>query len=301
MRTYRWGRATAVGLAVAVSAGCGGQAPDRLVTAGKAPAAPYSGPLWVPYDESGGDGPAALKAGSGAAGRALECTGTLSSGGSSGSWSRGDGGATPEAGLAAWFGIDQPDVPDHGYRVERRDPGRVLFSFDVAGRTKVAVIVALDQPGRPGWGPETHASCDPAELPASFTDHEPYTVWTDARGHRVPVSEVSSSAGSAHCGWQKAEFLDLDAAAATGASPDRDRGPEPDRRLFARDPRGVLPPGMLASPYAGHAVLPADAHDTGYRHGGRQLWLAADRTTAYVRTPGAVESWPLVRPGEGCA
>lgn len=69
----------------------------------------------------------------------------------------------PEEGLNAYFDIYQPEEPDYGYRVERREGDRVLFSFDVRGRTKVAVVVAKDQPHRPGWGPETSASCDPSE------------------------------------------------------------------------------------------------------------------------------------------
>ncbi len=62
----------------------------------------------------------------------------------------------------------QPEQPDHGYRVERAERDRVLYSYDVDGRTKVAVVVAKDQRDRPGWGPETNASCDPAELPESL-------------------------------------------------------------------------------------------------------------------------------------
>ncbi|MER6458536.1 hypothetical protein ABT270_38945 [Streptomyces sp900105245] len=58
--------------------------------------------------------------------------------------------------------------PDHGYRAERREADRALYSVDVKGRTKVAVVVAKDQKDRPGWGPpETNAACDPAELPAA--------------------------------------------------------------------------------------------------------------------------------------
>ncbi|GGX09388.1 hypothetical protein GCM10010353_26010 [Streptomyces chryseus] len=134
------------------------------------------------------------------------CEGGIHTGGGSGSWSGSDGGATPEEGLKACFDIEQPEVPEYGYRVERQERDRVLYSFDVKGRTKVAVVVAKDRPGRPGWGPETSASCDPAELPADYTDTKDYEVRNDEQGNRVPVSKVSSSAGSAHCEWQKAHF-----------------------------------------------------------------------------------------------
>lgn len=63
--------------------------------------------------------------------------------------------------------------------MERKEKDRVLFSYDVKGRAKVAVVVAKDQPHRPGWDPETNASCDPSELPASFTDST-YEIWTVA-------------------------------------------------------------------------------------------------------------------------
>ncbi len=292
MHKSRAGGLVAVVLAVAASAvGCGERAPSDLVTAGEPPATPYSGPLRVPHEEEEKeieeDSPEAVKAGSGAAGRALECGGGISSGGVSGTWSKGDGGATPEEGLKAYFDIEQPDLPEYGYRVEREEAGRVLYSFDVDGRTKIAVVVAKDQPHRPGWGPETSASCDPAEFPPSFTDSRPYDIWTDEDGSRVPVSEVSSSAGSAHCDWQKAHFLEM--------------GRDADRKLYARDPDGVLPPEMLASGYDGSVTMPGDARNTGYRLDDWQLWLAADASKAYVRTPKGVEAWPAVKKGMGCA
>nr|BBJ55816.1 hypothetical protein SAVMC3_84450 [Streptomyces avermitilis] len=70
-------------------------------------------------------------------------------GASDGSWSRDDGGATPEEGLQAYFDLEQAEDPHYGYRVEREERDRVLYSFDVHGRTKVAVVVAKDQKGGP--------------------------------------------------------------------------------------------------------------------------------------------------------
>lgn len=176
--------------------------------------------------------PAGQEDGIGAAGRALECDGDIYSGGGSEPWSKGDGGATPEEGLKLHFEIEQPDLPQYGYRVERKEADRVLYSFDVDRRTKIAIIVAKDRKGRPGWGPETTATCDPAELPSSYTDKQPYRVWTDKDGRRVPVSKVSSSAGSAHCDWQEADFLEWGAGSGGGSA---------DRKVYARDPEGVLP------------------------------------------------------------
>ncbi|OIJ68930.1 hypothetical protein [Streptomyces mangrovisoli] len=244
-----------------------------------APATPYSGPLYVPVRAKGATGVDA----SGASGRALECDGRMYSGGRSDPWSRGDGGSTPVEGLLAYFDMEQPDVPRSGYRVERREHDRVLFSYDVAGRTKVAVIVAKDRPDRPGWGPETSASCDPSEFPAKVAESLGYEVWTDRDGHRLPVTEVRSDTGPGHCGWESAHFLELDG-----------------KREYASDPHGVLPSEMLTAPYRANVKLPADAHDTGYRFRGRQLWLTDDRSTAYVRVDGRVQAWPEVKEGVAC-
>ncbi|WAZ25832.1 hypothetical protein STRCI_007355 [Streptomyces cinnabarinus] len=277
-----------VAFVVAVTAvGCGADG-EGVVVEGAAPAAPYSGPLQVPVKNLDEDSPRATRIESGAAGRALECDGEIYSGGGSDRWSEGDGGATPAEGLEAYFEIEQPDVPRTGYREERREGERVLYSLDVQGRTKVAVIVAKDGEGRPGWGPETSASCDPAELPESFTDTQWYEIWTDRDGRRVPITTVNTSVGPEHCDWQQAHFLST--------------GQGKDGRLYVRDPAGVLPPDALSSPYDGDVRLPADARDTGYRYEDQELWLTDDDPAkAYIRTPDGVEAWPEVNDGFGCA
>ena len=282
------GRLAATTVLVASAAvACGSEKAQDLVVAGTPPVAPYSGPLHVPAKNLDEDSARATRIESGAAGRALECDGEIYSGGGSEPWSKGDGGATPEEGLEAYFEIEQPDVPRQGYRVEREEQDRVLYSFDVGGRTKVAVIVAKDQKNRPGWGPETSASCDPSELPASFTDKQWYEIWTDRQGKRVPITKLNSSVGPEHCDWQKAHFLSL--------------GEGRNGRLYARDPDRVLPQDMLASPYDGDVRMPAGAHDTGYRFHDWQLWLTDDPSKAYVRTPDGDEAWPRVQDGFGCA
>lgn len=71
-------------------------------------------------------------------------------------------------------------------------------------------MVARDQQDRPGWGPETDASCDPAELPARYAAALGWEVWTDGRGGRLPVTRISGSVGSAHRGRQSVHFLRFD-------------------------------------------------------------------------------------------
>lgn len=259
---------------VMVVVGC--DSGDDLVVDGTAPSSPYGGPLDVPTKELDENSPHASRLASGAAGRALECDGEISVGNGPEGWSEGDGGSGPEQGLRLYFDLFSPEVPRSGYRVERRETDRVLYSYDVDGRTKVAVVVAKDQEGRPGWGPETSASCDPSELPASYTDAHGIEIWTDRAGVRVPTSEVSSRAGDDHCGWQEVHFLELDG-------------------MYARDPEGVLTAG-----FQDDVRMPADARDTGYRYGNRELWLAADRRTAYVRTPDGVEAWPRLTDPVAC-
>jgi hypothetical protein len=277
--------AAAVVLTAMATAGCGGGESD-VVVKGTPPATPYGGPMYVAARHLDQDSARAVRLSAGAAGRALECDGEIYSGDAGGEWGAGDGGATPEGGLRAYFAMDQPEVPRHGYRVERREAGRVLFSYDVGGRTKVAVVVAKNREKAPGWGPESSASCDPAELPASFTDSSDMEIWTGRDGHRVPTTTLSSFAGAEHCDWQSAHFLDL--------------GRGKDLRQYVRDPDGVLDRDGLTAGYDGKAKLPGDARDTGYRLGDRELWLTPDRSTAYVRTPDGVEAWPRAKQFIAC-
>ncbi|MGW7256695.1 hypothetical protein [Streptomyces sp. NPDC054834] len=250
--------------ATAVACGHGG---EDVVVGGTPPATPYSGPL--------------------NAVDALECDGKVFDRARGDGWSKGDGGGTPEEGLKAYFDIYVPEVPRSGYRVEREEADRVLYSYDVGGRTKVAVVVAKDRKNRPGWGPDTSASCDPAELPAPVTDSWQFEIWTDRTGKRVPVTKVHSSAGAEHCDWQSAHFLAL--------------GRGPGAALYVRDPDGLFEAGaLLSAPYDGDVRLPADAHDTGYRYHDRQLWLTDDKAKAYVRTSRGVEAWPLAKNGLAC-
>ncbi len=58
---------------------------------------------------------------------------------------------------------------------------------------------------------------------------------------------------------------------------------------------------QLLATYGEDVDLPRDADDTGYRHGDRRLWLAADRGAAFVITSDGVERWPPAKEPIGCA
>src|SRR5689334_22754027 len=123
----------AVGALAVLLTGCGSG--PSVVIGGPEPKAAYDGPMTLPLDYSDDAGVAAR---SGAAGRALECDGTPFDGGGADY----DSGlattqSSAESALSNLFEEDSPAYPPHdGYRVERRDDGRVLFSYDVDGRTK---------------------------------------------------------------------------------------------------------------------------------------------------------------------
>lgn len=283
----------AVGLALAVAGGCGS---DGTVVTGAPGPSPYAGPMHVKLDHSDD---ATVAASSGAAGKALECTGDPYLG----------GGADYESGLVtvqdsakdALSNLFDKDfgwvVPTTGYRVERSDDDRVLFSYDVEGLTRAAFVAAdgiEDWKHHTGWGIEAWAQCDPAEFPASVADDFWMDVWTDASSARVPVTTVLSYAGPEHCDWQDVTFLRL------GEDP---RGTARDRvEEYVRDTTGELA-RSLDGTFSDEATLPAEARDTGWRHDGRELWLVPDRSAAYLVSlddHADVERWPASAQPIGC-
>ncbi|MFN8194309.1 MAG: hypothetical protein U0R80_08515 [Nocardioidaceae bacterium] len=282
----RWLPLLAVaGLLALAGSGEGGAVDDGPASSDMTP---YDGPLdvEVSYDDA-----ADVMQRSGAAGLALECTGTPSNG----------GGADYESGLAStqssaaravadWMKEDGgwfSGLPRDGYTVERDDGDWALLSYDVEGATKVAMVVSStihDWQDETGWGVYAWAMCDPAELPAAVTDEMGLQIWEDSHGHRVPQSVVSSFSGPEHCGWQDITFLKV--------GDDPSRAPQ-----FVSDDGGEFE-GQLLAAYDGSARLPADAVDTGFQRAGRRLWLAADRSAAYLvglDDPADVQQWPRAR------
>ena len=187
-------------------------------------------------------------------------------------------GAEPDDALRAIVEGGVLGLPAGGLIAVGRDEGRVLYVSEVAGGAKLAVVVAdsssvaLDTEDR--WAIEAFASCDPAEFDPSTDDQLPMDVWQDANGDRVPISVISSARGPEHCGWESATFLSLGEMG------------------YISDPDGVLGGAGFVAPFDSDAELPADAIDSGYRRGGRSLWLSKDRSIAFIVVDDAVEAWP---------
>jgi len=270
-----------------VLTGCG---TSSLVVTGEPVRDPYAGPMQLPVDH--GDEASVLE-GSGAAGRALKCDAEPYAGGSgdydSGLASTQD---SAESALENYFSEESfLQVPTDSYRVEREDDGRVLFSYDVRGQTKVAFIASgsiVDFNGDEGWGIETWAQCDPSEFPASVTDALDIGVWHDASGDRMPVTKIQSGPGPEHCDWQDITFLTLDT--------------KNGERQYLRDTTGELR-DMLATTFAASANLPKHATDTGLERDGRRLWLHPKGTAAYLvdrANPNDVERWPAAKERVTC-
>jgi hypothetical protein len=241
---------------------------------------PYAGPLDLPITNP--DNPDVL-ARSGSAGRALECAGGPGNGSAAGNGGPpGEVAADGEAALEEWLGTEAESyaLPRHGFHQERADQARALYSFDVAGSTKVAIVASdsVTRDGDTGWAVEAWATCDPSELPAAVTDELGVEIWTDATGERVSTTRISSHDGAEHCDWQDLRFLTLNPQSTTL------------RVQFVRDTEGIF--DTLPASYDGSAALPPDAVDLGFERAGQHLWVAADDSAAFLVSADSVERWP---------
>jgi hypothetical protein len=278
-------------IAVAVTLVLSGCGSSSVVVQGDPVPSPYDGPMDLPIDYRDR---ATVVERSGSAGRALECDGDPYDG----------GGADYDSGLASVQDsatgaldnlFDEDPVgrlPEDGYRIERVERGRVLFSYDVEHRTRIALVASDDvrgYKGDEGWGVEVWAACDPAELPPRVTDALGIEVWNDASGRRAPVGEVESYRGPEHCGWQDITFLLLRSG--------------DDTREYVRDPRGELA-DFLQTAYDGSATLPAGATNTALHRDRRELWLSNTGDAAYLvslQDTEDVERWPASNEPIRCA
>lgn len=270
-------------------AACGQQA---LVSNDPPARDPYSGPMALTI--ASGEG-ATVSQRAGAAALALECEGSLHDGGG-GAYDDGLASTqdSPEESLENNFDETghEATLPSRGYRVERRADNRVLFSYDVTGRTKVAFIVynnVTDSDGDTGWGVESWAQCGPSEFPDNATEDLNIGVWENAAGKRVPTSTIESFNGAEHCDWQDVTFIRL--------------GPNQTDPEYVRDPAMKLTESLTGT-FDHLEELPPTADDTGLRRAGRELWLAHDQARAYlvdIDHRNDVEVWPASKSRVGCA
>ena len=278
------GRAAALALAAALLlAGCGRSA----VTDVAPEAPPYEGPLFVevtaPLTEEDADR-------SGAAGLVVDCDFPGIGDSRSSPYDGGSVTRSPAAALTEQVAEVHRHRTD-GFREARAEPDRVLYTYEVDRRVKQAYIVhrgpAVD--GKTGWYVESWARCDWAEFPPALVEEMGLQVWSDRSGRRVPTSRLVSSAGPEHCDWQDMTFLSLDGGSLDGG------------QSYVAHPHPELYPDWFRVAYAEGVELPADATDTGYERDGRHLWLAKDRSRAFVGTEESVDVWPAQTQPLGCA
>jgi hypothetical protein len=183
-------------------------------------------------------------------------------------------------------------TPSDGYSVERDEAGQVLFSYDVAGRTKVSIFAAdgvRDWDHDEGWGVRAWAQCDPSELPPDVTDDLNIGVWADESGRRVPVSRIQSFEGAEHCDWTDITFLLV--------------GPEKTADWYVRDTGGEFR-SLLRTTYGTVEAVPEGAADTGLSRDGRKLWIGPREEAAYLVSlddPHDIERWPAAKQPIRCA
>ena len=276
---------TVVLLAVALFA-CGGEAAETAGAPALLDRADAEGavPVVDLFEAPVPDHPdPALRAG--AASKFIDCEHGIWAGGWSVDFGPPGSAEDPATALALFLTDQVFAAPGSGFTETGTDEFRRLFTYANDGDPKVAVIVvdgsevALDDAS--GWIVETFASCDPAEFDPSADQDLPFEVWTDSEGVRVPVRILSSLAGSSHCDWQSVRFLRV--------------GDE----SFVRDPDGVLAEATEVR-FQPDTDLPPDAVDTGYGREGSELWIAADRSIAYLVEPDRVEGWPAPERVFGC-
>lgn len=114
-------------------------------------------------------------------------------------------------------------------------------------------------------------------------------------GAPVPSSVIDLAAGPAHCKWETAALLSMGWPLGTEVQT------VVQRRVFARDPNGVLTPPFGGAHNQYTASLPSDAADTGYEAGGVHLYLSpSDPSGVYLVIGASIESWPRMDPPPVC-
>lgn len=141
--------------------------------------------------------------------------------------------------------------------------------------------------------PEPRVCDAPIETPIDVEGEPPwrqfaeYLPWTDRDGCLIRIDVLAERPGPEHCGWERARVLISGIPLGvlyTGTT---------DSIEFVRDPEGVFDVPEFVDGFAILDELPADAIDTNYRQGERELWLSpSDPQAAYLKSPVSVERWP---------
>jgi hypothetical protein len=164
------------------------------------------------------------------------------------------------------------------------------------GRWLVLLVASVALAGCSLWpGPYDQSQPPPSPYAGSWQDRDGKPVPDGAKGGRLMMVSFD---GPRHCDWESVTFLQLAWPPGRVAPSDQARAV----RQYLRDPNEVLA-GLSAPGKFGRAPLPADARDTGYRHGAYRLWVSrtdADRFV-YVVSPGAVARWPRALQLIACA
>lgn len=272
----------AAGAALVLSS-CGRQ----VVTDAVPQAPPYDGPLFVEVTAPPSDEDADR---SGAAGRAVDCDAAPV--GYSEETAYGGGvDRDPVDALVRSVRSFTPGASG-GLHVARTEADRILYTWETERRTRLAFVVHRGRGGddKTGWYVESWARCDWAELPPSWAADRGLQLWEDRAGRPVATTTVvSHTASGEDCLPAGMTTLDL-----AGGSLERGRS-------YAAHPDPDFYPDFFTVAYAENQPLPASARATGYERDGRQLWLAADGSRAYVGTSSAVDVWPAEVQPLGCA
>lgn len=175
-------------------------------------------------------------------------------------------------------------VPRSDYDVLARDDAAVLYGFRNGREVKVAVRVTATDAG--GWAPEWLAHCDLSEFGRKADMGPGVWLWANRNGRTIQERR-----GPAHCRLQSTRTLWWPAPS----------GKQRRAALYVRDPEGQFRDQWQA-PYLRSTTLPASARDTSYRRHGATIWMAADRSSIYIKEGKRVERWPRIpRSAIACA
>jgi hypothetical protein len=178
------------------------------------------------------------------------------------------------------------DLPLSGYDEVPKLPwedgkaGFVRFEYRAAGVVKAVIVMAGHSVngGLGHWDVVGFRACPGDEFDPRHGRTTDHAIWVDQDGH---PAHLTSSVGPGHCGWESTLWLTLD------------------RRLYIRDPAGVLSEYTIA-PFVPDAEPPKALLDTGIRSGERILLTGKDTRFVWVKTSKGLERWSGVRQEPGC-